>query len=298
MADSSSQKPLAQALAAARTAGRAVGHFNVSDLVLLKGMLAGTQELNVPVIVGASEGEREFLGTAELAALVRALRDQYPFPIYLNADHTHSLAKALEAARAGFDSVVFDMSSLPLEQNIRHTKEAVTALKSVNPAFIVEGEIGNIGSGSEIHKTAVAEYRLSTPAEARDFVRATGIDVLAPAVGNFHGMLPQMLDGSQNKHLDIDVIRAIATAAAVPLTLHGGSGTDEGDLVRAVEAGITIVHVNTELRVAWRKALTQEFARHPDEIVPYKLLPPAVAAVARIVNTKLRLLNRLPTTTP
>lgn len=298
MVDSSGQQPLAQALAAARATRRAVGHFNVSDLVLLKGVVAGTQELNVPVIVGASEGEREFLGTMQLAALVRSLREQCSFPIYLNADHTHSLPKALEAARAGFDSVVFDLSSLPLEENTRRTKEAVEALKAVNPAFIVEGEIGNIGSGSEIHQTAVAQYRLSTPAEARDFVRATGIDVLAPAVGNFHGMLPQMLDGSQNKRLDIDAIRNIAAAAAVPLTLHGGSGTDAGDLVRAIDAGITIVHVNTELRVAWRQSLTQEFARHPDEIVPYKLLPAAVTAVARIVNAKLKLLNRLPAPTP
>src|ERR1700748_1941915 len=115
VADVTPRAPLAQVLAQARGGHRAVGHFNVSDLVLLKGVLAGARGLNVPVIVGASEGEREFLGTAQLAALVRSLRDAYPFPIYLNADHTHSLSKALEAARAGFDSVVFDLSELPLE---------------------------------------------------------------------------------------------------------------------------------------------------------------------------------------
>ena len=292
VADLSSRKPLAQVLAQARAARRAVGHFNVSDLVLLKGVLAGANELNVPVIVGASEGEREFLGTKQLAALVRSLRDACPLPIYLNADHTHSLPKALEAARAGFDSVVFDLSELPLEENIRRTKEAVEALKAVNPDFIVEGEIGNIGSGSEIHQAAVTEYQFTTPAEATEFVRATGIDVLAPAVGNFHGVLRQMLDGSQDKRLNIDVIRAIATASGIPLTLHGGSRTDEGDLVKAVEAGITIVHINTELRLAWRQSLAEALASHPDEVVPYKLLRGPVDAVARVVRAKLELLCR------
>jgi fructose-bisphosphate aldolase, class II len=292
--DSATRKPLARILAEARAAHRAVGHFNVSDLVLIKGVLAGAQGLNVPVIIGASEGEREFIGTRALAALVRALRDQYSFPIYLNADHTHSLPKALEAARAGFDSVVFDLSELPLEENIRQTKAAVEALKSVNPDFIVEGEIGNIGSGSEIHQAAVTAYQFTTPAEATDFVRATGIDVLAPAVGNFHGVLRQMLDGSQDKRLNIDVIRSIATATGIPLTLHGGSRTDEGDLMKAVDAGITIVHINTELRLAWRQSLAGELERHPDEIVPYKLLRAPVDAVARVVSAKLKLLNRLP----
>src|SRR5512142_3227182 len=199
VANPSSRRPLDQVLAEARAARRAIAHFNVSDLVLLKGVLAGAKEFNVPIIVGASEGEREFVGTAQLAALVGSLRDECPFPIYLNADHTHSLPKALEAARAGFDSVVFDLSQRPLEENVRRTKEAVEALKAVNPHFIVEGEIGNIGSGSEIHSAAVVAYQLTTPAEAIEFVRATGIDVLAPAVGNFHGVLRHMLGASQSK---------------------------------------------------------------------------------------------------
>ncbi|MBS0419839.1 MAG: class II fructose-bisphosphate aldolase [Proteobacteria bacterium] len=290
MAELSSQKPLARVLAEARAAQRAIGHFNVSDLVLLKGVLAGAQGLNVPVIVGASEGEREFLGTAQLAALVRSLRDDCPFPIYLNADHTHSLPKALEAARAGFDSVVFDLSDRPLEDNVRCTKAAVEILKGVNPDFIVEGEIGNIGSGSEIHQTAATEYHFTTPADANEFVRATGIDVLAPAVGNFHGVLREMLDGSQDKRLNIEVIRAVAAATCRPLTLHGGSRTNEGDLVKAIEAGITIVHINTELRLAWRQSLAEALASHPDEVVPYKLLRGPVDAVAQIVRAKLRLL--------
>src|SRR5580692_3012352 len=185
----------------------ALGHFNVADLIFLKAVFQAAHALSAPVLVGASEGEREFAGTKQLAALVKSLRDEFDYPIFLNADHTHSLAKALEAVKAGFDSVVFDLSSLPLEENIRQTKEAVEALKSINPDFVVEGEIGDIGSGSEIHADAPKVRRpLTTPADAKHFVDATHIDVLAPAVGNSHGMQQSMVTGDEKKHLDIQRI--------------------------------------------------------------------------------------------
>jgi fructose/tagatose bisphosphate aldolase len=136
--------------------GAAVGHFNVADLVLLKAVFGAAQDLNVPVIVGASEGERDFIGVHQIAAVVKSLRDEFDFPIFLNADHTHSREGAEEVARAGFDSIVFDLSALPLEQNVRQTREAVAALKAINPSMLVEGEIGDIGSGSEIHETMSA----------------------------------------------------------------------------------------------------------------------------------------------
>src|SRR5215469_8952874 len=131
--------------------GVAIGHFNVADWVLLKAVLASGQELKVPVVVGSSEGEREFFGVRQIAALVRSLREEYGCPIFLNADHTHSLAKAAEAARAGFDSIVLDLSALPFDQNVRQTREGVQILKAINPDILVEGEIGDIGTGSEIH---------------------------------------------------------------------------------------------------------------------------------------------------
>ena len=105
---------LRDALEQSETDGVAIGHFNVADWVLLKAVLASGQELKVPVVVGASEGEREFFGVRQIAALVRSLREECDCPIFLNADHTHSLAKALEAARAGFDAIVFDLSALPI----------------------------------------------------------------------------------------------------------------------------------------------------------------------------------------
>ena len=270
----------------------AVGHFNVADLVLLKAVFVSAQELKVPVLVGVSEGEREFMGVPQISVLVRSLREEFDFPIFLNADHTHSLVKAVEAAKAGFDAVVFDLSALPFEQNVRQTKEAVEALKAINPSILVEGEIGDIGTGSEIHTEAPdLSKNLTTPEEARQFVESTGVDILAPAVGNRHGMLKSMVQGEARKHLDIERIAQIKKAARILLTLHGGSGTDDNDLRIAIAAGINIVHINTEVRVAWRRGLESGLAKQPDEIAPYKILPTAVDSVKQVVLSRLKLFN-------
>jgi len=276
----------------AQESGVAVGHFNVADLVLLKAVFSSARELQVPVLVGASEGEREFMGVRQIAAVVRSLREDSDFPIFLNADHTHSLEKAIEAAKAGFDTVVFDASALPFEENARQTREAVQALKAINPAILIEGEIGNIGTGSEIHQFAqdLSKY-LTTPAEARQFVEFTGVDVLAPAVGNMHGMSQKMVKGENKKRLDIDRIAHIKKAVRVPLTLHGGSGTDDDDMRKAIAAGINIVHINTELRVAWRSGLEAGLSAHPNQVVPYKILPFAVESVKQVVCARLSLFN-------
>ena len=283
--------------------GAALGHFNVADLVLVKSVLAAAAEIGVPVMVGASEGERAFFGTHELAAVVKSLRDQSELPVFLNADHTHSLTKAVEAVKAGFDSVVADFSALPFEENVSRTKEAVEALKAINPSLLVEGEIGNIGSGSEIHDTVTKEFRnLTAPEEARQFVAATGVDVLAPAVGNMHGMLKSMVQGKEKKRLNIERIGEIKKAAGVFLTLHGGSGTDDTDFRNAIAAGINIIHINTELRVAWRGSLEDSLKRQPNEVVLYKILPPVIDSVKQVVSSRLklfsaqRMVNEMPAT--
>lgn len=283
---------LREVLAQAEGKGVAVGHFNISDLITLKAVFASAQELKVPVLVGVSEGEREFLGVRQIAAWVKSLREEYDFPIFINADHTHSLKKALEAAKAGFDAVVFDASALPFEQNVHETKEAVEALKAINPSILVEGEIGDIGTGSEIHEQAPDLSKdLTTPEQAKQFVESTQIDVLAPAVGNMHGMLSSMVDGEARKRLDLERIGQIKAATRVFLTLHGGSGTEDEDLRKAIAAGINIVHINTEIRLAWRRGLEAGLARDLDEVVPYKILPSAVESVKQVASSRLKLFN-------
>ena len=277
--------------------GAALGHFNVADLALLKAVVAAAVELTAPVIVGASEGERDFFGTYELAALVKVMRAEHGVPIFLNADHTHSLERAVVAARAGFDSVVIDFSALPFDTNVARTKETVEAIKAINPAILAEGEIGNIGTGSEIHTAVPDESRyLSTPEESRQFVDATGVDVLAPAVGNMHGMLESMVQGKTKKHLNIERIAEIKKASGIFLTLHGGSGTEDEDFVHAIAAGINIIHISTELRVAWRQSLQASLTSQPNEVVPYKILTPVIEAVKQVVSSSIQLFDAQLTT--
>jgi fructose-bisphosphate aldolase class II len=277
----------------AQSNGMAIGHFNISDWILLKAVFASAQELKVPVIVGASEGERNFLGVAQIAALVKSLREEHSLPLFLNADHTHSLDSAIAAARAGFDSIVYDLSALPFEENVKQTKRAVAELKSINPTILVEGEIGNIGTGSEIHESAPDRSKnLTTPDEAKQYVESTGVDILAPAVGNMHGMLQTMVQWTERKRLDLARIREIKRATGSLLTLHGGSGTDDHDLQGAIAAGINIIHINTELRVAWRRGMEAAFAKNPREIVPYKVLPVVEDSVKQVVLARLRLFNQ------
>jgi fructose-bisphosphate aldolase, class II len=248
--------------------------------------------LNVPVLIGTSEGERDFIGVREIAAVVAALREETGQPIFLNADHTHSLERALEAAKAGYDMIGFDVSTLPLEKNIELTREAVDAVKSINPRIVVEGELGFIGSGSEIHESVPESSRLLTKTDdAKHFVETTRIDVLAPAVGNMHGLLKSMISGGMRKRLDIGRISQIAAAVAIPLTLHGGSGTDDGDFLKAISAGITIVHISTELRLAWRRGIEAALAGNSDEVVPYKIYSNSVSAMTAVAEERLRLFN-------
>ena len=269
----------------------AIGHFNVSDLAGLKAVFESARELHVPIIVGLSEGERAFMGVRLAAAATKALREEYDYPIFLNADHTHTLASAEEAARAGFDSIVFDRSELPFDENILETKRAVKALRAINHSILIEGEIGQIGTGSEIHEEALQGLTLTSPQEAREFASATGIDILAPAVGNTHGLSRSMIRGEVQKRLDIDRIREIAKATGLFMTLHGASGTNDEDLRRAIQAGITEIHINTEVRLAWRRGLETAFASERDQVVPYRLLPAAVEAMKQVVSERLSLFS-------
>jgi fructose-bisphosphate aldolase class II len=145
---STSKDTLRDVLTRLEKEGSALGHFNVADQVLLKAVTAAAAETKLPLLIGASEGEHEFFGARQLAALVESMRQQLDLPVFLNADHSHSLTKAMEAANAGFDAVGIDFSALPFDQNVARTKEAVDAIKAVNPAVFAEGEIGDIGTGS------------------------------------------------------------------------------------------------------------------------------------------------------
>lgn len=285
-----SQKNYREIIAEAEQGKTAVGHFNFSDLVTFWAIVEASQEVNLPVILGLSEGEREFVGVRQAAALVKSIREETDFPIYLNADHTYSLEKVKEVVEAGFDSVIFDAANLPLEENIKQTKEVVEYVKSANPNILVEGELGYIGKSSELLEAipegaAVMPEMMTSPEEAARFVKETGVDLIAPAVGNIHGLLKN----AENPKLDIERIGAIRQGSGVPFVLHGGSGLKDEEFKAATRAGVSIIHINTEIRLAWREEVGKSLAQNPNEIAPYKLLKPARAAIHNLVKERLKL---------
>ena len=123
-------KTLKQIIQEAESNKKAIGHFNISECAALKGIFQSAQELNVPVIIGVSEGERDFIGVKRIALIIKSMREEFDYPIFLNADHTHSLEKIKEAVEAGFDAVLFDGGKLPFEENIKKTKEVVEYVKA------------------------------------------------------------------------------------------------------------------------------------------------------------------------
>src|SRR3989344_3270486 len=270
----------------------AIGHFNISDLAGLKGIFGAAKGLGLPVIIGVSEGEREFVGVKTAAVLVKSLREEYDYPIYINADHTYSFEKVEEAAAAGFDMVIFDGAKLPFDDNLREAKRAVEFARAKYPDLLVEGELGYIGQSSKILKelpsgAALTREQFTKPPEAARFVKETGVDMLAPAVGNIHGMLGL----GKDPDLDIELIGELKNACGVPLVLHGGSGLKDEEFVKAAKAGTAVIHVNTELRVAWKEAVAKAFADGQDEVAPYQFLAKAEEAVRTVVSARLKLFS-------
>jgi fructose-bisphosphate aldolase class II len=287
-------------------AGRvALGHFNISDLAALKAIFEAARELSpqtaaifgekLPILIGTSEGERSFIGPVQAAALVKSLREEYDYPIFLNADHTHSFEKIKEAVDAGYDAVLFDGGKLPLDQNIKETKQAIEYAKSKKPDIVVEGELGYIGGSSEIltalpEGAAVELKDLTTPEDEARFIKETGVDLFAPAVGNIHGMMANALNPALNIQRIADIKKAVGETGIV---LHGGSGTADGDFTAAISAGVAIIHINTEIRLAWRQGLEKSLKDFPKEITPYKILPGAIFSVKEVVLRRLKLFNNL-----
>lgn len=285
-------KSLKEAISDAEARNVAIGHFNISNIESFWAIVNSAKRLDVPVIIGLSEGERKFFGMRQAVVLVKHLREQEGMPIYINADHTYSIEGVKEAIDAGVDSVIFDGAKVSKEENVAYTKEAVEYARTKDHEVLVEGELGYIGLSSKLLDEipeGVSLENLTTADEAKEFIAETGAQLLAPAVGNIHGMLK----GVQHAALNTQRITEIRKAANVPLVLHGGSGTSDEDFRAAIAAGISIVHINTEIRVAYRQALEKTLSENPDEVAPYRIMSPSVEAMEEVITRRLKLFNNI-----
>ena len=271
----------------------AVGHFNVSDSSQLWGIFRAAQKLNLPVVIGASEGERDFIGVRQLVALVRSIREEFDYPIYTNADHTYSLQRVKEAIDAGFDAVIYDGNKVSHEENLEITKQCVEYARAQDRDVLVEAELGNIGMSSKLpdgipEGAEITDDMLTLPEELAAFVSHTGVDLIAPAVGNLHGMMKH----GNNPKLNIERIAQLRAAGGVPMVLHGGSGISDEDFVEAIKAGIGMVHINTEIRKAYRDGIVDYLQANPDEVAPYRYVGAGRDALEAVVEARMRLFTQ------
>ena len=284
-------KSLRETIKEAEGKGVAVGHFNISNLEGLHAIYDAARKLNVPVIIGVSEGEENFVGLEEVTSLIRTIRERDDYPIFLNADHHASFDSVQKCIDAGFDSVIIDVAKSSFEENVKLTKECVDYARKVSADtgrdILVEGELGYIGSGSNI-KDSIPEGAgiLTKVDEAKEFVELTGIDMLAPSVGSIHGLIK-----TGKPHINAELVKEIREATGVPLVLHGGSGLRDEDFTNAIASGISIVHINTEIRVAFKDGLEKSLKENPDEVVPYKIMDDVEEAIEQVVENRLKLVN-------
>lgn len=272
-------------IAHAQESKKPIWHFNAGSYEQLKAYQAVAEEFQAPIIVGLSEGERKYLDIALVCDFARRAREK-GIPLFVNADHTHSFEKIQEAVRAGCDAVLFDAGKESLEENIKKTKEVVLWVREYNKEnakdILIEGEMGYIGSGSIIRDQLPEGLSgLTDPRDAQRFVRETGVDMLAPAIGNIHGIV------AQQPALDIPRILDIYQKTSVPLVLHGGSGISVEDVLSAVDNGVSIIHIATELRVVWRRGLEKSL-NDSASVVPYEVLSPVVLLLRQTIIDKIK----------
>ena len=305
-------KKLQEYLREAKNSHYAIGHINFATEDVLRAIVEASIQEDAPcVLVGTSEGEAEFFGVREAVAVVKAMREHFNFPVFLNADHFKSFDKCKEAIDAGYDSVIIDpaqslsadrqkkgqtlsgASTSIYDEKIAITKKTVEYAKSINPDITVEGELGYLKGSSEVQqKVEISVEDYTKPEMARDFVSKTGVGRLAVVFGNIHGIVTE-----QEEKLDVEHFKKIVSVVAaclpagreVDYVLHGASGLADQDVRAAIQAGINNVHFNTELRVAYQHSIAKTLQEKPKETTPYKYLGPADEEVKKVVSAKIKM---------
>ncbi len=274
---------LDQILKKAKREKWAIGQFSFSTIEQLKGIIGAAKKLSAPVILGTSEKESKFLGLEETIAQVRILENKMGLKLFLHLDHGKDLNYIKRAVDLGFDSVHFDGSELPFKENLKLTKEIVNYGHKKD--VLVEGELGYLRGESRLFqrkKITIKKEDLTKPEQAQEFVEKTKIDLLAPAIGNVHGIYPEMPE------LDFERLKEINQKTDAFLVLHGGSGLSRDEIKKAIKSGIQKININTELRLVWRESL-QKILKTSKEIKPYIILPQVSQAIEKKAEEYIKL---------
>jgi fructose-bisphosphate aldolase class II len=284
----------------------AIGQFNFSNLEFLQSALDAAEEMKSPVIVALSTGAIKYGGIRNLVAMTATMADQISAPVALHLDHGASLDDVKMCVDAGFTSVMIDGSHHSLDENIAITRQA--AEYAHGKGITVEAELGRLGGIEDDIDVDERDARLTDPAEAVKFVKESGCDALAVAVGTSHGAYKFK---GENR-IDFDRIKTIKDMLGIPLVLHGASSVDAESVAtineyggkiegakgldaesyrKAIANGINKVNIDTDLRLKWTAVLRKLMKEKPGEFDPRKFLGPARDAVCEVIKEKMKLLG-------
>ena len=291
-------------LKAAQKGNYAVGHFNINNLEILQGVVWGAQDVKAPVIVAVSEGALSYSGLRYVVAMVEAAAKcaSGPIPIALHLDHGRNLDIISKCINAGFSSVMFDGSHLPFEENVRMTAKVVKMAHA--KGVQVEAELGTIGGAEDTVRSKNIQF--TDPLLAQEFVRRTGCDILAVAIGTSHGAFKF----SGRAKLRVDILDTIRKYVKIPLVLHGASGVPrtmvrlaekygaqlqdvegvpDSQIRLAISKGICKINTDTDLRIAFDVGVRRAAREHPADIDPRHMLGPAREMIRKTVAARITL---------
>jgi len=266
----------------AREGHYAVPAFNTNNLEYLQAIIGAAAELRSPVIISAAKSEIDYMDGHVFVAMVKAMAERLPIPVSIHLDHGPSYDEAVRCLRYGFTSIMYDGSRHPLEENIATTRGIVAAANACGVP--VEGEIGVIGQAADGPEGPRSDMiGLADPAQCERFVKETGVDSLAAAIGNAHGLY------TRKPELRFDLLEEIRERTGVPLVLHGGTGIPEEDIRKAITMGVSKINFSTVMRKGAIETLTRTLDANPGELDYMKLLTPARLAMMDIARTHIRM---------
>ena len=267
----------------ARDKGEVIYHFNINNLEWARIILEECDKLNVPVILGASEGAIKYMGGYHVVVdMIKALIKDLNIKndVCLHLDHGSSFESCKYAINAGFTSVMIDASKLELEENILETKKVCDYAHPFN--VCVEAEIGHVGGMEDDVKASIL---LADFDECVRFVKETGIDSLAPAIGTVHGIYKGELN------IDYDLIKKLHDNINIPLVMHGGSGLSHSILKKAILSGISKINVNSDIQDIWHQEVVKFINENPSVYDPRKVIMSGQSAMKEFIAHKINLLK-------
>ncbi|EAQ55816.1 MULTISPECIES: tagatose bisphosphate family class II aldolase [Vibrio] len=265
----------------AQQGGYAVPAFNIHNLETVQVIVETASEMGSPVILAGTPGTYDYAGTDYLISICKEAAHKHSIPLVLHLDHHEDLQDIRTKVGHGIRSVMIDGSHHAFDQNIDIVRSVVQYCNRFDAS--VEAELGRLGGQEDDLIVDTADALMTDPASAAEFVRRTGIDSLAVAIGTAHGLY------KAEPKLDFSRLDKIRSVVDIPLVLHGASGVPDEMVRRCIDLGVSKVNVATELKIAFSDAVKQHFADHPDANDPRKYITPGKAAMKQVVMDKIHM---------